>query len=1093
MTSQRLVTVTGPPQPDVVDEDRFVVAGRGTKMMPFRRAAAGVCGFVLLAFLAFGTANVQAQQVDDLVALNQQAVKLFQAGKYAEATELAKRVLVEAEKRLGPEHPNVGIAANNLADFLRAQGRTSEAEPFYKRALAIAEKLGPEQPNVAINLNNLAELYRGEGRYDEAEPLYQRALAIAEKAFGPDHPNVGTLLSNMAGLYRGQGRYGDAEPLMKRALSITEKALGPDHPDVGIRLNNLGDLYEEEGRYTEAEPLIKRALAITEKARGPEHPDVAIRLNNLATLYRAEGRAAEAEPLLRRALAISEKALGPDHPDVGIRLNNLAELYDAMGRHADAEPLLKRALAIAEKARGPDHPDVATRLNNLAKLYHEEGRYADAEPLLKRALAINEKALGVEHANVGKGLGNLAELYIAEGRAGEAEPLLTRALAIDEKAYGADHPIVSMALDNLADYYFEQSDWARAADDWRESTAVITRRARLATAIGAGQRSREAKQVNWPFLGFVKAAHRLTQQKGDDAALAGETFESAQWALSSQAAQSLAQMAARGAKGEAKLAALVRERQDLAAEWQRRDLVRTALVALVADARQQQAATEADNSARLAEIDRRIAGIDSVLAEKFPDYATLASPSPLSVGDVQAQLSADEALVLFLDTPKADPTPEETFIWVVTKSDMRWVRSELGTSALVREVAALRCGLDYEGAWLDDKGDWKGSRCESLLNVAYGSTDHDTLGKPLPFDLARAHALYEALFGSIADLIGNKHLLIVPSGPLTQLPFQVLVTEPAKAALPSAFAQYRDVAWLARRNAVTILPAVSSLKALRQYAKLSHATAAYIGFGDPLLEGRSGDEKEAKRARDKRCEPMHGTQIASLELHRGAPAVSRGSSGLADVSEIRQLPPLPETADEVCDVANDLGADPATAVHLGAAATEAEVKLLSSDGTLAKNKIIHFATHGALAGELSRDAEPGLILTPPAAASDTDDGYLAASEIAALKLDADWVILSACNTAAGNAEGAEALSGLARAFFYAGARSLLVSHWEVASEPTVALITKAVAELAANPKIGRAEALRRSMVKMIDERKAFEAHPAYWAPFVLVGEGGAAR
>jgi CHAT domain-containing protein len=142
---------------------------------------------------------------------------------------------------------------------------------------------------------------------------------------------------------------------------------------------------------------------------------------------------------------------------------------------------------------------------------------------------------------------------------------------------------------------------------------------------------------------------------------------------------------------------------------------------------------------------------------------------------------------------------------------------------------------------------------------------------------------------------------------------------------------------------------------------------------------------------------------------------------------------------------------------------------------------------------VSRASEPGLILTPPEQASETDDGYLSASEIAGLKLDADWAILSACNTAAGGAQGAEALSGLARAFFYAGARSLLVSHWEVNSDATVKLITKAVAELKANPKIGRAEALRRSMLSMITTGKEYEAHPAFWAPFVLVGEGGAAR
>jgi hypothetical protein len=175
----------------------------------------------------------------------------------------------------------------------------------------------------------------------------------------------------------------------------------------------------------------------------------------------------------------------------------------------------------------------------------------------------------------------------------------------------------------------------------------------------------------------------------------------------------------------------------------------------------------------------------------------LASPAPPSVEEVQAQLASDEALVLFLDTPEW----EETFVWVVTKTDVRWVRSELGTPALTREVAALRCGLDYQS--------WTDPHCSDLFKVAYTHADHDTFGKPLPFDVARAHALYEGLFGQIEDLLKDKHLLIVPSGPLTQSPFQVLVTEAPKIATPSSFADYRDVAWFARKHAITVLPAVS--------------------------------------------------------------------------------------------------------------------------------------------------------------------------------------------------------------------------------------------------------------------------------------------
>jgi CHAT domain-containing protein len=439
------------------------------------------------------------------------------------------------------------------------------------------------------------------------------------------------------------------------------------------------------------------------------------------------------------------------------------------------------------------------------------------------------------------------------------------------------------------------------------------------------------------------------------------------------------------------------------------------------------------------------------------------------------------------------PVPEETFVFVVTKDDMRWVRSELGTPGLTRDVAALRCGLDFAGAWTIEN-----SPCPKLLNGGYTAVDHELLHKPLPFDLVRAHTLYAALFGQIEDLIKDKSLLIVPSGPLTQLPFQVLVTERAKTAAPYTAKDYRDAPWLARKHAMTVLPAVSSLKTLRELARKSQASEPYIGFGDPLLDGDpttfKDDAVAAKLAREKRCDPTPGQRVASfLGLRGGRRTALRSRGGVVDVADLKTWAPLPETADEVCDVARDLGVDPATHVYVGAAATETRIKQQSQSGVLARNRIVHFATHGAVSGEILSAAEPGLLLTPPDKATELDDGYLSASEVAGLKLDADWVILSACNTAAGEAKGAAALSGLARAFFYAGARSLLVSHWEVSSEPTVKLITKAVDELRRDPKLGRAEALRRSMLSMIDTGQAYEAHPAVWAPFVLVGEGGAAR
>jgi CHAT domain-containing protein len=559
-------------------------------------------------------------------------------------------------------------------------------------------------------------------------------------------------------------------------------------------------------------------------------------------------------------------------------------------------------------------------------------------------------------------------------------------------------------------------------------------------------------------------------------------FKTAQWARASEAAASLAQMSARQAKGDSALARLARERQDLVGEWQTRDKMLIADKSQSADKRN--AAAEMALAARLATIDARITEIDRALAKDFPDYAALASPEPLSIGDAQAMLDADEALLLFLDTPEWQPTPDESFIWIVTKASFRSVRSELGTKALTESVAALRCGLD-RASWESDGA----SRCAGLLKTTY-SADDARVGKPLPFDLARAHELYRALFGEVEDLIKDKRLLIVPSGPLTSLPFQVLVTEKQSAAVPTDAARYASAAWLAKRHAITVLPSVASLKALRQFAKTSKASEPFIGFGNPLLTGPEGTDRRAWE-RQSCYGPAPVLQAASRRLRSALPKFFR--SGLADVEEVRAQTPLPETTDELCAVAQSSGTG-GNRVYLGESATETKVKALSTDGTLARARVIHFATHGLLAGETevlaASKVEPALILTPPAQATEDDDGLLTASEIAQLKLDADWVVLSACNTAAGESDkpGAEALSGLARAFFYAGARALLVSHWAVNSEATVHLITKAFDELKANTGIGRAEALRRSMLALVAKGGGY-AHPVNWAPFVVVGEG----
>lgn len=910
----------------------------------------------------------------------------------------------------------------------------------------------------------------------------------------PSTPKL-TALDALVRELSSSGRYSEATPLAEESLALSRSQMGENHVATAARMNRLAELYRFQSRYAESERLHKSCLVILEEALGPEHPDVGVSLNNLSLLYSDQGRYIEAEPLYRRSHAVREKSLAPDHPDIGQSLNNLANLYVSLGRFAEAEPLFERSRVVFEKALGPEHPWLAASVNNLGFLYRREGRFDEAEQLIKRSLAIREKVLGSEHPDVATSLLNLAMVFRAQGRHAEAELLTKRSLSIREKMLGREHPTVHASLNSLAWLALDQNNLSGAADHWLQATALLQRRAeRGLGGASEGTARGETQRSSWYFEGLVKTMYRLSATGPEEPARrAAEMFETAQWGQGSEAAAALAQMAARSAKDSPELAALVRERQDLVAEWQGKD--KLLIAARSESPARRNAAGEKALSERLAAIDQRLASIDARLARDFPDYAALANPKLIRVAEVQAVLSANEALVLFLETDvRFKPLPEETFVWVVTKTDVRWVRSELGTVALRREVAALRCGLDA-AAWWDAN-----SQCPELTGASYTDANHNA-GKPPPFDAARAHSLYKGLFAEVEEVIRGKHLLVVLSGALTTLPLQVLVTEPPKSK------DFADVHWLNRDHAITVLPSVASLAALRRTGKPSAAHKPMIGFGNPLLDGDQDHPQHG--AYFKQQAHLASTRIGCAVTVQQRTAARRAlirsivpipqSAGVADLAHLKRQTPLPETADEVCAVARSVKADPAD-MRIGDSAREGEIKRLSGTGELSRYRILHFATHGVLAGQISGTREPGLILSPPATATAEDDGYLSGSEIASLKLDADWVILSACNTASGAGEGnaAEALSGLARAFFYAGARALLVSHWEVDSDAAVKLVTGSIGELTASGQIGRSEALRRAMLAvMADTTRPSNWvpawHPSVWAPFVVVGEGGAGR
>jgi CHAT domain-containing protein/Tfp pilus assembly protein PilF len=888
--------------------------------------------------------------------------------------------------------------------------------------------------------------FEADGDYAAQYSEAQKLEAVVKAQFGPDSLNYATalnLLSDVAST--SQGKYAESEALLEQVMAIYRRALArrlapPEalHLVVGETFGKIALDQVRQGKYAEAESNYRRALPILEHAAETSictrlqgvwngsnvcrvnNQSLGGTLNNLAVAYALQGRNFEAEGLHLRALEVFQRLPDPNPDDLAYVFDRLAIIKRDQGKYAEAERLQRRALAMIEQLGCVDHVVTGYYLNNLGTILRLEGKYPEAEELHKQALARYEKTVGPSESHVAEVLNELGLAVQAQGRYPEAEGFFQRALAIRQQALDRKHPDVTESLNNLDLLYAASGDARKALAFARKASASLIAH-QLADQSDAGEQHAD-------YFRNHLAALALAAGQGIEAApaLSVEGFGIAQWANQTSAAAALQQTAVRFAVGSGALAMLVRESQDLSAKRSAEDKL---LIEALSKPYAQQNRTAIERVRKdIAGIEDRLAAIGTQLQRDFPDYAALSKPQPLSVSEAQRLLGPDEALV-FIDLSV------KSFVWVITQNGALWKQLDVTADQVSKAVTTLRALLES-----DDK----------------------------PFDPKLSFELYKQVLGPAAEIIRTKpRLSFVFNGALTSLPPQILVTsDPIGKSL-------RDVNWLIRDHAITILPSVASLKVLRGKTASGSGTAKpLIGFADPVFD-RSSLQQNVRIA-------------AHITATRGV----RGSPGaLADVAQLAALlPALHDTAGELRRVASSVKAAD-TDVILGAAATETRVK----QSRLDQYRIVYFATHGLLAGEVAQyaklKAEPALVLSLPQKPTDLDDGLLTASEVAQLNLNADWVVLSACNTASGGSPGAEALSGLARAFFYAGGRSLLVSHWRVNSDSTVVLMTGAFSAIAADPTLSHGEALRKSMLAIINDPSHLDlVDPKYWAPFIVVGE-----
>jgi CHAT domain-containing protein len=523
----------------------------------------------------------------------------------------------------------------------------------------------------------------------------------------------------------------------------------------------------------------------------------------------------------------------------------------------------------------------------------------------------------------------------------------------------------------------------------------------------------------------------LAQNQATQPNAAALAFAASNHLMVSSVQQAISDAAARAAIKKPGLGQVARQDQDAKTEL---STLYGYITAQAGESQQQKLNPEVVNAMRqrVIEIETTRRGYKAQIQKDYPEYFQLLQPKAPSPSDIAQLLSNQEVLVSIV------PMEDETYVFAIDKTGQtRLHRSAINQKQIAEAVKALRTTLDVA-----DRGI-----------------------KAPRFNFEKSHLLYQQLLSPIEDMLsGKEHLIVATSGALGQLPFAVLVKQ------AWAKTDHAQAPWLIRDIGISHVSSSSAWVALKALAKTPSGSKPMMAWGDPsfALNANSSSGKTAVRA--------------MLNQHAAYADIEKNS---VNQLQYASLPPLPETRDEVLSLAKLLNADLKTDVFLGEQATRESVIKASEDAKLYDQQIVVFATHGLLPGDLPKLEQPALAMS--AVTDPNSSPLLTLEDVMGLRLNADWVVLSACNTAGADGKVEEALSGLARGFFYAGSRSLLVTHWSVESESAMRLTTRTFEAYKKQPQISRAQALRQSMLHLM-QTPAY-AHPTFWAPYALVGEG----
>jgi CHAT domain-containing protein len=975
----------------------------------------------------------------------------------------------------------VSLKGADLADFYykRAQARIllGRGDSLDDAELAVSSASGADYNNRGSRYEQLLmRLLRDAGQNKRANAL----LTKQTSAFA--NQNKGRLFGLNFSLVGGFIRSGDinmAESYAARNRSLlTESQRWPGFPLYGMIWQATVEdgnarIEESRGRYAQAEAAYHKASIFyasslktydqweSKPAKGEieRAADWALAFEGRAKVK--QGRVGEGEADVRRALLSRLTKSGKFHADTAGILAVLVYVLQEQGRYNDAEQLQRQVISIYQGlGYGVESGQMVSAQLFLAQILNLRGQYDAAAKLYDRIDVWTAKWETSRREAISSGLARIA-VMLSQGSNDNALEIAQRTFERERQRSGDKSFNTALSRGFHAIALARKGNTSESLQAFKESLPVLLSVSGGADVDSGSTAAAREGRVRFVIEGYLRLLSRNPSIV--PASAIEETFGYAD-VLRGQAVQRALQASSvRSATNDPVLAQLVRASQDI--EKQIGAAVGTLNNLLTLPPSERDEKAFASTEAEIGRLQATRTQSLKEIARKFPNYGELVNPPPPGPADLQKQLTDDEALLSFYFGRF------DSFVWVLRKDvPVQFARIDMKLGDLNAKVTKLREAVEPNAPMISD----------------------------IPaFNLDLAYDLYAALLKPTeANWRPAKDLIVVTNGALGLLPLSLLPTEPSRIDPNDdpLFSSYRKVPWLARTHAVTTVPSISALLTLRKLPVGTASRQPLIGFGDPLFSKEQAEEA----ANDAAAYDDKSIQLAgATNLTRGMPLKRRSSPKLdgVDSMELARLPRLPDTAEELKSIALALQADPAKVLNLGKDASEKNVKTMN----LSKFKIVAFATHGLVPGELDGLSQPALALTAPAVADSDGDGLLTMEEILALKLDADWVVLSACNTGAGAVAGAEAASGLGRAFFYAGTRALLLTNWSVHSESARELITDLFKRQAGDPKLTRGEALRQAMMALVDgpgyigadgKTEFAYAHPLFWAPYSVIGDGG---